>query len=83
MLTIHALQKQYKFAFTFSGCINTKSAIINTRVHSFNTWVQEYCLQNAYTYVNNANITIDMLRDQVHLNQNGCHQLLNNLNGLL
>ena len=81
--TLIHLQAKFGFAFVFSGCVYTRSFVVNKRIDKLNDLVRSMCKKYGHTFVDNSNISPCMLQDQVHLNEIGQKALLDNLKGLL
>ncbi|MES9879789.1 MAG: reverse transcriptase domain-containing protein, partial [Sedimenticola sp.] len=80
---VRRLQREHNFAMVFSGCIFTRSPIVNRRVNILNSSIKHACELHGFTYIDNSNIGMHMLRDNVHLNAVGCKTMENNLKGFL
>ena len=52
-------------------------------MYSCNNGIKDLCRRCSFRYIDNSNISIDMLKDQVHLNKTGENLLLQNLYGFL
>ena len=77
------LQKQFCFAVGISGCINTKSAFINTKVDALNVLLKRESMKYDFFFIDNSNIESLHLRDFVHLNDVGQRILKENFKGLI
>ena len=80
---IPRLQSRYAFSFVYSGCIYTRSTVINKRIDMLNEAIRLMCSRCSFTFIDHSNISSDMLRDEVHLNKHGENVMLQNLRGLL
>ena len=76
------LQTKHRFCFVFSGCIYTRSLLVNKRINVLNSSVQKLCEKRGFTFIDNSNISPCMLKDQVHLNTTGEKAFLQNLSSL-
>ena len=72
---------RFSFAFICSGC--TRSYIINKRVDTLNKQMKRMYDFLSCKFIDNSNITVDMLKDDLHLNSVEEEQLRSNLRGLL
>jgi len=81
---IKQLQKVYHgFAVVFSGCLYTKSPIINERIDELNKYLYSMCRLCEYYSVDHSNIPVDCVKDQVHMNAEGEKMFLNNMKGFV
>ena len=77
------LQKKHRFGFVFSSCIYTRSRLINKRIDTLNALIKQLCNRCSFKYIDNSNISPDLLKDQVHLSTPGEKTFLGNLSELL
>ena len=77
------LQMKHRFSFVSSGCIYTRSVLVNKRIDTLNKSIRRLCEKCSFKYMDNSNISPDMLKDQVHLSAAGEKVLLQNLSDLI
>lgn len=77
------LQMKHRFSFVLSGCIYTRSVLVNKRIDTLNKSIRRLCEKCSFKYMDNSNISPDMLKDQVHLSAAGEKVLLQNLSDLI
>ena len=82
-IELRKLQVVFNFAVVFSGCIYTKSKVINKRIDLLNEHIMLCCKQSKYHFIGHSNISEVCLKDQVHLNKSGEYLYKENLRGLL
>ena len=80
---ISVLQSRYCFAVGISGCIYTKSTLINKRVNFLNKNFVAKSKRFRFYYIDNSNIGLLRLRDFVHLNGDGEAIIKDNLKSLI
>ena len=66
-----------------SAIIATKDGFINARSDIVNEKIRLCCQRNNWTYMNNDNVTTDMLRDSVHLDSQGEDIFVHNIMTIL
>ena len=74
---------KHRFSFVLSGCIYTRSVLVNKRIDTLNKSIRRLCEKCSFKYMDNSNISPDMLKDQVHLSAAGEKVLLQNLSDLI
>lgn len=60
-----------KIHVVWSSIIKTKDDNINIRAVALNTIIREMCIKYDWIFMDNSNISINQLRDNVHLNRSG------------
>jgi hypothetical protein len=59
-----------------SSIITTKDDFINARSEIINEMLKQTCKENRWSFMNNANLNRSCLRDNVHLNRDGEHDIV-------
>jgi cell division protein FtsB len=80
---IRKLQNQHIFAVVFSGCVYTKSQIINDRIDILNKYMLNLCQGYRYTFIEHNNIPSNCLAHQVHLALTGQTIFQRNMHGFI
>lgn len=68
---------------TISAIVTTKDGYINARSDVLNAEIEQCCRRNNWTFMDNGNITVAMLRDTVHLNEQGENTFMSNVMHML
>ena len=84
IVQLEQLLKQYSMVYldtkiVLSAIVATKDGFINARSNIVNEDIRLCCERNKWSYMDNNNVTENMLRDTVHLNRQGEDVFIHNI----